>query len=874
MKTIKETIYEYVQKMVMTDSSYRDGVTTKEIADHFELQRSNVSATLNELVKEELLKKTVTRPVKYFLPQKESEDKQNIGENFIVGSNGSLANSMHIAKAAIYYPGRKLNVLVSSKPGCGTTYFTYCMYLFGKSTGIFKEDVPYYKISCRHFKNNLDNLMNILFSPADLEKSLFAKARGGMLFIDNADLLNSEEKSRLSDFLENGMLYNSDRTETLDCRDTFLTISCQTINEQEFSTRMSMVVRLPELNERPLHEKMELINYFFSLEAKNACRVFQTNKNVIEVLLMNQFELNVKGLGMAIKRACATACVRNMDDPNSNIEVTLYDFDEEIQKNVVRMHNRSEGIGELLGTQSLFIYDYRNSYQQLTDDNTPDLYEQIRNQYSELARRGLNDDKIHTIVASHINSLFQQYNYIRSYNDDYDIEQLSKIVDERIIQIVSNIIDLYRKEMKKDTKPQLFYGLCLHMNSLLKRNFNAKRVDDEQIIHIVQEYPREYAISTRLATVFKEGFQIELPMEEVVIITMFFINDDKEENGHPVLLYIFHGNGIASSLRDVTNNLMHSNNAFAYDLSLDKPTPDAMKEIKELIEKIDEGNGVIVIYDMGSIKTMLDTISQEIQIVIRYIYIPVTLVGLDVARKCIQDNDIDYIYHSTMREMKNTMNFHDSSNEIIITLCYTGEGGALQLKQYIDQYSTLGIKTVPLAVSRRDDLIQQVMKLQKLYHVHCFVGTYDPKLLGIPFVSMNQIFENKPEDLDKLLMFETVKKKDIDYAPIYDFLKQHFTHVSVDELKTLLPSVIDELAIIYSMDADQKTGVFIHIASLLENLKEGAVIKLEENVSGIIDLYESDFKTVSSILKPLEKKFDVIIDDNQIALLIRMIKKL
>lgn len=874
MKTSKELIYEYIQKQAIVHAENKEGITTKEIAEHFNLQRSNVSTLLNELVKEKRLEKTVKRPVKYYMPQRDKEIMQNHTKEVLIGVDGSLSNCMHIAKAAIYYPGRKLNVLVSAKPGCGTTYFVHCMYLFGISADIFKESIPFHKINCRHFKNNTDQLMDILFSPSKLEDSMFAKARGSMLFIDNADLLNAEEKARLADFLENGMLYSLDHTETLDCKDTFLILSCHTNNVQEFSSKMSMVVHLPDLEERPLHEKLELIHYFFTTEAINASRTFETKRDVIEVLLMNRFEMNVRGLNMAIKRACATACVRAMDDPNETIEVAMYDFDEEIRKNVVRMHNRSDGISELLGTQAMFIYDCHENYKQLEDDKTHDLYEEIRNQYSELIKRGVNQETIHNIIGNHVNSLFQQYNYYRSYNDDYDIEQLSKIVEPKIINIVSNTIDLYHKEIKKDTKPQLFYGLCLHMNSLLKLHFNGTRVDDDQIVHIVKDYPREYAISSQMATIFKDEFHIELPMEEIVIITLFFINDDKEESGHPVLLYIFHGSGIASSLREVTNTLMHTNNAYAYDLSLDKSTQEAMKDIKDLMERIDQGQGIIVIYDMGSIKSMLDVISQDMHIAIRYICMPITLVGLDIARKCMQENDIDYLYHSTMREMKHMMQIHDSTREIIITLCYTGEGGAMQLKQYIDQYSVLGIKTVPLAVSKREDLIQQVMNLQKLYHVHCFVGTYDPKLLGIPFVSMNQIFENKPEDLDKLLMFEQVKKQDVDYAPIYDFLKQHFKHVSVDKLKTILPSIIDELSIVYPLDSEQRTGLFIHIASMIENVKEGITPKLNKDTTEIIQANEEDFKTISGIIKPLEKKFGVIIDDSQIASLIQMIKKI
>ena len=47
-----------------------------------------------------------------------------------------------------------------------------------------------------------------------------------MLFIDNAELLNSTEKSRLSEFLESGLLFNEDRTDFIDANSTFLVLSC------------------------------------------------------------------------------------------------------------------------------------------------------------------------------------------------------------------------------------------------------------------------------------------------------------------------------------------------------------------------------------------------------------------------------------------------------------------------------------------------------------------------------------------------------------------------------------------------------------------------------------------------------------------------
>lgn len=873
MKTTKDSVFEYIQKELMTNGEYKQGINTNVIAQHFGLQRSNISTILNELVKEERLEKTNTRPVLYYLPQKENKEIYNVGKT-LIGSEGSLANAIQVAKASILYPNKSLNVLVTAKPGSGTTHFVYAMYLFGKDAGIFQADKPLYKINCRHYKDNAEKLNDILFKPDDMEKSLFGLARGGMLFIDNADLLDSTGKSKLSSFLESGIIFSETSGQTLDCNKTFLTVSCGPNGFAELSRKIPMIIKLPSLASRPVKEKLALINYFFTIEANNAKRDVEVKREVLDALLLTEFPHNVRGLEMEIKRACATSCVRVMDDPESNIEVTIHDFSGDVQKSLMRMRIQTTEFNELLGTQSLFIYNRDGDYQSLANDKSRDLYEEMRLQYAELVKHGIDKDTIHNVVNSHVTNLFKRYNYYQSFNNDYDIEQLSKIVDDKIIHMVTKIIKICKHELQREIRQQVFYGLCLHMNSLLTAKLGNSRVEDKQVVHIIQDFPKEYAISNELAQMFKEKFDIELPIHEIVIITMFLLKDEEDTKGHPVLLYIFHGKGVASSLSEVTSTLTHTNNVYSYDLCLDKDSKEACAEIKELIARIDDGQGIIVIYDMGSIKTMLDTIAEEINIKIRYIYFPITLVGLDVARKCVQEEDLDYVYHTTIRELKNMMHISDSRKEIIITLCHTGEGGAFQLKQYIDQHSNLGIKTIPLAISRREELIKQVMELKKIYRVHCFVGTYDPKLLGIPFISITKVFENKQNDIDKILMFEQVQSKCLDYEAVYSFLEDQFKYISVSKLKSILPSIVDEFEEIYSLNADQKTGLFVHIACLLENTKQGVHQSGEHNTDEILDQYPDDFKIVSKILKPLEKTFKLIIEDNHIATMIRILKKI
>ncbi len=80
-----------------------------EIASALGLQRSNVSAVLNDLLKENRLVKTNTRPVLYMLP-KESESRQGTSAFAqLIGSKGSLRKCVQLAKAAVLYPGSRLN---------------------------------------------------------------------------------------------------------------------------------------------------------------------------------------------------------------------------------------------------------------------------------------------------------------------------------------------------------------------------------------------------------------------------------------------------------------------------------------------------------------------------------------------------------------------------------------------------------------------------------------------------------------------------------------------------------------------------------------------------------------------------------------------
>ncbi|MGG7059024.1 PRD domain-containing protein [Clostridium tertium] len=877
MKNVKETVYEFIQQEIYSKSESKIGLQTKTIAESLGLHRSNVSTILNELVKEGRLIKTTTRPVYYKIPEAIQYSTENSCFAQLIGYNGTLKNAVQLAKAAILYPRSSLNVLLSAKTGCGTSYFASLMFQFAKSKGILAQNAPYVKVDCRHYSKNVSVLSEELFGGGgDLNKSCFVKAQGGMLFLNNIDLLDAKQQSRLFAFLDSGKIYSEDKSESIDCNDLFLVLACSPQSSLEINRIIPVTIELPELKDHSMKERFELINHFFKVEASNSDRCIEVTTEAIKALLLSDFTYNIKGLELEIKTACANAYLRVVNEAEQGLCVCVNDFKGEVRKGLLNLKGYDNETYVLLGNRDSIIYDKKATILGYDEFNYgDDMYSEIKKQYDELNNLGINDSSIKDVMNNHISNLFKKYNYYSGLNDSNNLEQLSKIVDKKVIDIVTHFLNNTKKELRRDIKPSIFYGLCLHINSLLTLNFDKQRMDNDQIVKIIQDYPREYASSVQLATILKENLDLNLPIHEIVLIAMFLIElDESKDNGHPVLLYIMHGNETASSLKDVTNSLTQCNNAYSYDLALDIGSKQAIGEIKSLIKKIDCGKGVIVIYDMGSIKTMIETISEEIDVKVRCINIPITLVGIDVARKCSMESDIDYVYHMANLEINKMRENTEKHNNIIVTLCHTGEGGAIQLKNYIDQYSNLGMKTIALSISNRDELLKEVSTLKRMYNIHSFIGTYNPKLFGIPFISIEKIFESIKEDLDRILMFHPVKSKLCDYNKIYEHLEEEFKYVSISKLKTVLPGIIDEFSLLYSLTEDQRMGLFMHLACLVERLVQGKSAKNNKYKDKIISIFEDEYQSTVRILKVLEKTFKIIIDDNEISTIIMIIKKI
>lgn len=272
---------------------------------------------------------------------------------------------------------------------------------------------------------------------------------------------------------------------------------------------------------------------------------------------------------------------------------------------------------------------------------------------------------------------------------------------------------------------------------------------------------------------------------------------------------------------------------------------------------------------------MLNEIALQLNIKIRRLEVPITMLGIDIARRLQMENDIDDVFHDTALEWNRYAN-KEHKERIIITLCHTGEGGALQMKQVIDKNSRLGYKVIPLAISDRDLLNQEVYSLKKAYYIHCFVGTYDPRMLGIPFIPLRSVFDNGIDNIDATLTFSPIATNRANYDPIYENLAENLKYTPIDKIKTYLPDFINQLELIYTLSEDQQVGLLMHISAMINRLRSPNLTDVNYKIDTdyFLQHFKDDYKSIRRMLKNLEKHFNIIISDDEVALLIQIIRQI
>lgn len=210
-------------------------------------------------------------------------------------------------------------------------------------------------------------------------------------------------------------------------------------------------------------------------------------------------------------------------------------------------------------------------------------------------------------------------------------ESIMKVVDRRIVNLTERFMQEASVRLERVYPESTFYGLCLHLSAMLERSDQPQRISNDQIMGVVKNNQDEYALCIKFARQIEKEFDVALPIDEGVFITMSLSTRNMYSRlpNQLVVLVAMHGDSTASSIAGVVNSIMCCN-------SLDK------------------------LYQSGAELYM---------------------------------NSYLQLSQESIRQR---------NRRVIVTLCQSGRGGALQMKNYLERHLSLeGVDVTSLAVSDR-----------------------------------------------------------------------------------------------------------------------------------------------------------------------------
>ncbi len=762
-RTRKKEVVNSVIKRIKVD---KPDINISCIMGELEKYGINVSRTyITDIINVE--KYSTVKEQQVSMEQKGEHQDADIFSD-LIGYNGSLVKNIKQGKAAILYPPFGLPTLIVGESGTGKTLFAEYMYKYAISQKILKNDAPFVLLNCADYSDNPQLLVSVLygykkgtFTGADKDtEGLVEKANNGMLFLDEIHRLPPKGQEMLFSILDKGKYRRMGETEAeREVHVYFIGATTENIESSlllTFRRRIPIIIELPPLEERSLHEKIDLIYGFFQEESNRTNYKILVNAKIIEAFAFKKYSGNIGQMKSEIQVTCANAYLDKINNKREEIYIGLNEilyqkffYDINIQKNTIRFKDM------------LFIPNISKSESLLSSTKSQyslpeDIYDMIENKYYELKKSNIPGEKAEKIIWKFLLSYFDkimldsQNKYISS------LDELKYLLDNKIIQAVKEFITFIKDDKSNhQINEKVLIYLAIHLDEAIKRIQFKQEIMNPNLLYIKENFNKEFALANKLAHNLSQKKMIEIPEGEIGFIAIYIhellkIPDRKKRI---VIITISHGK-VASELVNVVKKMLNVDFPIAIDMPLEVNPVKIFEQVIELAKSLGTEKGILFFVDMGSLINIGEIVHSRTGIVTRTIDRVDVVSVLEAVRKAdVSEESLDDIYYDIVNSKNNysLLTVENSDKPpALITICITGHGVALKIKDMLSEYY-VGIKIVPISIME-DNIKLKLDNIKQQYNTLAIIGTINPKIEGINFIPYDINFpKDKRMFLDCLL---------------------------------------------------------------------------------------------------------------------------
>lgn len=890
----------------------QSGIVTEDIVKKFNLSRTQASRLLNDLVKSDNLIKINSRPV-IFLPKNRINDaigptkksiyesvdelsneckllKQEIVFNSIIGHESSLKEAIEQIKTAVLYPNDGLTIMLTGESGVGKTFLAKVIYKYSVSSNILQKNAPYNVLNCAQYYNNPELLSSILFGHVkgaytganESRVGLIEKSDGGILFLDEVHRLNSEGQEKLFTFMDTGTfsrIGENGVTRSAKVRLVFATTESLSEFLQTFLRRIPINIYVPNIEERGTIEKRKIIEHFIYEESKVLGLPIEITQITLNTILKIKFKGNIGECKNVIKYACGRAYAKNQKR-NGNIFVTLQDLPRNIYiENVDIFQFQSAKSKSIVFSPKQFNIETSD------EENQRNIIYQsfikCLDYFNKLEKKEITKE-IFSEKSSNLMIRLMD-NLVFSNNDEN-----KNVLMELIISIMQ---DIFRNlevnnNIKYDGNNVLAFSSYLYLkDESYQLSDEYKTLQSKLLTYLKKENYKEYSIVNKVSTLIANRLDMYLNNVDIIIMIIFIKSTVIRMKSNKVnAMIIAHGYATASSMANVCNRMLGKNVFTAIDMPIDATIADVSNQMSRYLEGDRIKNGLVVLFDMGSLNLIYEDLKSKINSPMLFIDQMSTISALEVGNLLMQGKTIEDIAEIMDEEIKpNIQLYYPQKNReyAIVSSCFTGIGTAIKIQHLLSE-SLMGIVDVKIIPHDYDSLVSMGDKdpLFKMYDVLAIVGTANPNVNGVDFILLEDIISGKGED-DVFRIFSKVVESE-KIKNINDSIIKNFSLIRVIDSLTILDSkkIIERIeeginAIENNqkkkLPNDKKIALYVHLSCMIERLVRQAEIEEYTDMNLLIKNHHSEVKLIKNAFSVLEKSYSVQISISEIGYIYNII---
>ncbi|HHT7541120.1 TPA: transcriptional regulator DagR [Raoultella planticola] len=765
--------------------------TAEQIGFNLGLARNSVSKDLNQLWSDGLVIKTRGRPV-FFLhrqatqalldrPLTESEreigaisdllpdrDLPPVSDPFtlLIGHDRSLRDAVEKGKAAVLYP-HGLHVLLTGPSGVGKTFFAELMHRYAcEHTDDSPPPLVYF--NCAEYANNPELLSSHLFGhrqgaftgATESKTGLIEQADGGYLLLDEVHRLPYEGQEKLFSLLDKGEYRPLGASGP--ARSITVRLICATTEPvsssllRTFQRRIQVAIDLPGIRQRSLEEQIELIIGFLQRESRKIERSVSIDKTLLLWLLNKPLEGNIGQLKSDIQFLCAQAWASGMAAQH---DVLL--LDGKLADGATNPTQEQRMLVDaLFNGKPLLSIDARTLPQLKSPpggdggiEESDLFYSFLTREYVNLRNSNVPPAETLAILKNKLSSIFEYGLYIR--DSGTRSPRYGDQIEERVALLISYVEQILGFSLPEN----LVNPLRKHLLALIgyvQRGLIPQLYSSSLILDRCKD---EYENATQLCRKINDLLNIQCPATEVVWLCLFLkecrhYRQRISASPDCGVILIAHGATTATSMAQYVNRVLERELFCAIDMPFEQSVHDTLDALIRLMQAR-RWQRLILIVDIGSLVHFGSTISKLFQIDV--LLMPdITLtslleIGLDLS---YETSDLPRL--AALMQVKGIPSQlctpqQENVGKVLVISCITGMGTAEKIKTVLEEsFGELMSQDTRMVILdynevRSPERVQQAISAHE--RLAGIVGTFQPGLPDIPFISLEELFSEQGPEL-------------------------------------------------------------------------------------------------------------------------------